>query len=37
MTHIYDLTIQRGLLFLIIFTPLAFGCIYPWGIALMDV
>jgi O-antigen ligase len=36
MTHIYDLTIQRGLLFLIIFTPLALGCIYPWGIALME-
>src|SRR4029453_3582116 len=36
MTHIYDLTIQRGLLFLIIFTPLALGCIYPWGIALIE-
>jgi O-antigen ligase len=36
MTHICDLTIQGGLLFLIIFTPLAFGCIYPWGIALME-
>src|SRR5712691_11631878 len=36
MTHICDLTIQGGLLFLIIFTPLAFGCVYPWGIALME-
>ena len=36
MTHIYDLTIQGGLLFLIIFTPLALGCFYPWGIALME-
>src|SRR5712691_9795439 len=36
MTHICDLTIQGGLLFLIIFTPLAFGCVYPWGIALLE-
>src|SRR5262249_33557476 len=36
MTHICDLTIQGGLLFLIIFTPLAFGSVYPWGIALME-
>src|SRR5947209_15166343 len=36
MTHIYDLTIHGGLLFLIIFTPLAFGSVYPWGIALME-
>src|SRR5712692_3991595 len=33
---ICDLTIQGGLLFLIIFTPLAFGSVYPWGIALMQ-
>src|SRR5712692_12109959 len=33
---ICDLTIQGGLLFLIIFTPLAFGSVYPWGIALME-
>ncbi len=36
MTYICDLTIRRGLLFLIIFTPLALGCTYPWGIALME-
>src|SRR5207253_262198 len=36
MTPICDLTIQGGLLFLIIFTPLAFGTVYPWGIALME-
>ena len=36
MTHIYDLTIQGGLLFLIIFTPLAFGSVDPWSIALME-
>src|SRR5438128_9381870 len=36
MTHIYDLTIHGGLLCLIIFTPLAFDSVYPWGIALME-
>src|SRR5919109_2785452 len=36
MTPICDVTIQGGLLFLIIFTPLAFGSVYPWGIALME-
>src|SRR5438309_784038 len=36
MTPICDLTIQGGLLCLIIFTPLAFGSVYPWGIALME-
>jgi O-antigen ligase len=36
MTPLCDLTIQGGLLFLIIFTPLAFGTVYPWGIAVME-
>ena len=36
MTPICDLTIQGGLLFLIIFTPLAYGSVYPAGIALMQ-
>ena len=36
MTSICDLTIQGGLLFLIIFTPLAFGSVYPGSIALME-
>jgi hypothetical protein len=36
MTPICDVTIQGGLLSLIIFTPLAFGSVYPWGIALME-
>src|SRR5437870_6023817 len=36
MTHICDLIIQGGLLFLIIFTPLAFGSVYPWGVALIE-
>ncbi|MGH8059073.1 MAG: hypothetical protein ACREOH_17860, partial [Candidatus Entotheonellia bacterium] len=31
----YELTIQTGLLLLLIITPLAFGSVYPWGIALM--
>jgi len=36
LPSICDLTVQGGLLFLIVFTPLAFGCIYPWGIALLE-
>jgi O-antigen ligase len=36
MTRICDLTMQGGLLFLIIYTPLAFGSVYPWSIALME-
>lgn len=36
MAWVYDLTIQGGLLLLMVVTPLAFGSVYPWGIALMQ-
>ena len=35
MDRVFDLVIEGYLLFLVIFTPLACGSIYPWGIALM--
>jgi O-antigen ligase len=36
MVRIYDLAIEGSLLLLIIFTPLAFGTVYPWGMALIE-
>ena len=36
MDRVFDLAIEGGLLFLVIFTPLAFSSVYPWGIALME-
>lgn len=36
MARICNLAIEGCLLVLIIFTPLAFGAVYPWGMALME-
>lgn len=36
MERLYTGAIQGSLLCLVIFTPLAFGGVYPWGIAVME-
>ena len=36
MTRIYDLAIEGCLLWLIVFTPLAFGTVYVWGMTLLQ-
>ncbi len=32
-----DIAIEKGIIFLLIFTPLAFGTVQPWSVALMEI
>ena len=34
---IIDTLIEKGILFLLIFTPLAFGTVQPWSVAVMEI
>ena len=37
LIHIYDKTIKFGLIFLILFAPLAFGSVYVWAFSIIEI
>lgn len=35
-TKVFDAVIEKGIIFLLIFTPLVFGTVHPWSISIME-